>query len=100
MLKAIVSSALALGIFGLAATAQAAPVASGAIGVERIAPGSAVEETTYRRYRHRHHGHHHHYGHRQYGYRHYGYRHHGYRSYGYAPGIYLNFGGYGGRRHW
>ncbi len=94
MFKVIVSSALALGMFGIfGTTSQAAPVASGAIGIERLAPGS-VEETTYRRYRH----------HRNYSYRNYGYRNHGYRNYGYRsysrPGIYLNFGGYGGRRHW
>ena len=105
MIKTIVGSALVIGIFGLAATAQAAPAPSGMIGIERAAPGSVVEETNYRR--HRRYGHRNHYGH-SYGYRshgnRYGYR-HGYGNrYGYSqPGIYLNFGsgyGYGGRRHW
>ncbi len=99
MLKAIVGSVLALGTFGILATAQAAPAASGAISVERLAPESAVEETTYRRYRHK--NYYRNYGYRSHGYRNYGYRNYGYRNYGYnRPGIYLNFGGYGGRRHW
>ncbi len=91
MFKTIVGSALALGIYGITATVQAAPVTSGAVGIERAAPGSTVEAITYRRNRHRH------YGHRHYGYRSYD---HNYGYYGRRPGIYLNFGGYGGRRHW
>ncbi len=98
MFKTIVSAALAFGIYCSAATVQAAPAASGAIGIERAAPASAVEATTYRRHRHRHYDHRH-YGHRRYGHRHYGHRHYSHRRYGFRPGIYLNFGGYGGRRH-
>ncbi len=104
MFKTIVGAALALGIYGLASPAQAAPAASSVIGFERAAPASPVAETTYRHRhyghrhykRHRHYGHRHYYGHRRFGHRHYGHR-HAYRP-AYRPGIYLHFGG--GRRHW
>ena len=76
LIALLAGPAVALGIVGLASTAEAAPAASGVVGLERAAPASAVEATHYRR-RYYHWRHRPHY----YGYH---YRRH--------PGIYLYFG--------
>lgn len=116
LLKYLAGPALALAVVGLTpgttTSAQAAPAAAGALGIERgVSPG--VEKVHSRRHwhrGHRHYGHRHHYRRHHYGHRHYygrPYRYGGYyRSY--SPGFYLSIGpglgfghGFGHRhRHW
>ena len=57
--KIVAGAVMALGLAALTSGAQAAPAASGTVGVERAAPASVVEQAHYRRYRHchRHRGH-------------------------------------------